>query len=687
MWTPQDSDLGDVHKVDSIKKLDNVRLIKHWHKNGGVLLMGYDRFRRTITDNIKEKKEGAVSVDLETMLLQGPNLVIADEAHSLKNSKSKISQISKRIKTISRIALTGSPLNNHLEEYHTMVDWIAPGYLGDMVQFRVKYSEPIEGGLYADSNAAERRLSLRKLHVLKRDLDPKINRADISAIEKDMPSKTEYFITIPLTDLQRQAYDIYVKHMLQSYGLMGGSGKTSNARIWDWIAMLGWLCHHPAGFVRKLKEREASRISEDKQVRLQDSRARDPSESTDGTPGPEDIDTPEEFKEDVAVDVGGPMSEAMQKALQILPDAGDYEALHDPALSHRTVAVKRIVEKAMEAGDKTLIFSHSIPTLNYLGDMLKEMNCSYCRIDGQTKVSERQNRTKEFNTKNRYQVLLISMRAGGLGLNLQGANRVIIFDFSFNPTWEQQAIGRAYRLNQKRPVFVYRFKAGGTFEDRLFNTSVFKTQLFGRVVDKKNPKRHASKTAHTDYLFPVREVLQKDFTECIGKDPKVLDAIIEELDFVRAIDLTETFQKEEDEELTNEEQKAAEEEYEDQRLRREDFVAWQQKQDARSFEQQKRHRQQQSMHAVPPSTMPNLPMASTTPSFRAGVAPHASTSSPYNLVQPPFGRIDLSHPARPQSVQNLNTPRESRAVDDTLLSLPRPWPDRPTSGRNPDIRS
>ncbi|KIW97143.1 uncharacterized protein Z519_02535 [Cladophialophora bantiana CBS 173.52] len=652
MWTPDPAILGIIHKADSSRKQDNIRAITAWSKQGGVLLMGYERFRQSVMDSISAKDKGTVLLSLEEILLNEPSLVIADEAHMLKNAKSKISQIAKRIKTKSRIALSGSPLNNHLEEYHTMVDWIAPGYLGNIVQFRSKYSEPIMAGLYSDSSAGEKRLSLRKLHVLKRDLDPKINRADLSAIEKDMPSKTEYFITIPLTDLQRQAYDIYVGHMLQSFKLMSGISKGKNARIWDWIAMLSWLCHHPAAFVAKMKERDHEMCNQDNNT--------DPSDSTDETSAPDEVN------EDAAPDVTGPMREAMHRALQIL-DASDRRALYDPSLSYRTLAVKRIVEKAIEARDKTLIFSHSIPTLNYLEQMLKDMKASFCRIDGQTKVSDRQAFTKEFNQKDNYQVFLISMRAGGLGLNLQGANRVVIFDFSFNPTREQQAIGRAYRLNQKRPVFVYRFQAGGTFEDKLFNTSVFKTQLFGRVVDKKNPRRHASKGADTEYLFPVRDIPQTDFSECLGKDPNVLDAIIHELDFIRSVVLTETFQKEDDEQLNDEDQRVAEEEYNDQRLQRENPEAWQAKQNARAAQQWQRQQDSTTIHS---SRLSNSILHSTAPipGPRASAVANRVTSSQYALVQPPFGREHLHALQRPQPVHTMSYVPGS--YDDTFQAFP-----------------
>ncbi|KIW71321.1 hypothetical protein PV04_03503 [Phialophora macrospora] len=680
MWTPQGTTvLGAIHKCDLPKADDNIRAIKNWSKRGGILLMGYERFRSSITNSIKEKKKGAVAVDLEQILLEVPSIVIADEAHTLKNPKSKINEYSKRFKTISRIALTGSPLNNHLEEYHTLVDWIAPGYLGTMVQFRSKYSEPIRDGLWSDSTANEKRLALRKLHVLKRDLDPKINRADIMAIEKDMPSKTEFFITIPLTELQTKAYNIYVRHMVQAHALMGGG--SSNARIWDWIAMLSWLCHHPAGFVTKLNERQRK----DKEERDQTNNAQELSESSDEAPVPEEGRTPEAIKEDTDVDVTGPMRQAMEAVLQILPDVSDHAALFDPSLSYRTIAVQRIVEKAIQAGDKTLIFSHSIPTLNYLAQMLKAMNCSFSRIDGKTKVSERQAQVKEFNEKNRYQVFLISMRAGGLGLNLQGANRVIVFDFSFNPIWEQQAIGRAYRLNQKRPVFVYRFQAGGTFEDKLFNTAVFKTQLFGRVVDKKAPRPNASKKTDLQYLFPVKDVPQEDFSENRGKDPKVLDAIIPEIDFIRSIVLTETFQKEDDERLDVEEQKAAEEEYQNERLQRDDPVAWQAKETARLAQERKQQQQQQAAFQPPSSTIPSLPNGSATTAFRASTTSGVPRSAQYSLVQPPFGREDvrrLAQPQRPLPPQKTNGPSVRGPFDDSYQDFSRLDHSAPTAGPN-----
>lgn len=107
-------------------------------------------------------------------LLDGPNIVVADEAHKLKNKASQISQISQRFRTTSRLALTGSPLANNLTEYYVMIDWIAPGYLGDFEHFKISYQSPIEIGNYADASKYEQRRSVKKLKALMADIEPKV---------------------------------------------------------------------------------------------------------------------------------------------------------------------------------------------------------------------------------------------------------------------------------------------------------------------------------------------------------------------------------------------------------------------------------------------------------------------------------------------------------------------------------
>ena len=630
MWSPMDAStlLGPVRKI---LKGKDIAEIEAWAQSSGILLLGYNLFQQFLNPKKPLASTRITREDLEKWLLEDPSLVIADEAHSMKNVKSKITLAASRFKTLSRIALTGSPLNNHLEEYHTMINWVAPGYLGTMVQFKSKYSEPIMQGLWADSSAYERRLCLKKLHVLKRDLEPKVNRADISAIQKDMPSKTEFFITIPLTDLQRQAYDTFVRHLLDEHD---GLGSKKN-KLLAWLGDLLLLCSHPAAFISLCNARsiEHGNVEETgDETACSDSGMKDIDETNAVSPvNPDDL-----------LEHRGPISRrdmtAMEAAAATFADVQAFGNLGDWTLSNRTLIVGQIVQKAAMLGDKTLIFSHSIHTLDMLQAMVEQLDLSFDRIDGSTNVNNRQKATKVFNSASTdTRVFLISTRAGGLGLNLQGANRVIIFDFTFNPMWEEQAVGRAYRLGQRKPVYVYRFRSGGTCEEVVNNKAVFKSQLFSRVVDKKNPERYAKKSV-AEYLFPVRDIDMEDYDECLGKDPEVLDAFMAEYpDVVRNIELTETFQREDDEKLTEEELKAADEEFEDDRLRRNDPKAWTDKQAKKQkpFAAQPRMLPSESFQNVPgPSQGPPRPAVDGPPTLKR--PKYLLHGSPRKVVTPDF---------------------------------------------------
>lgn len=107
-------------------------------------------------------------------LLEGPSIVVADEAHKLKNKSSQVSQQSQKFRTSSRLALTGSPLANNLTEYYSMIDWIAKDYLGDFEHFKISYQDPIEKGTYADATKYEQRRSVKKLKALMADIEPKV---------------------------------------------------------------------------------------------------------------------------------------------------------------------------------------------------------------------------------------------------------------------------------------------------------------------------------------------------------------------------------------------------------------------------------------------------------------------------------------------------------------------------------
>lgn len=192
----------------------------------------------------------------------------------------------------------------------------------------------------------------------------------------------------------------------------------------------------------------------------------------------------------------------------------------------------RIIELTEKLEEKVLVFSHSLLVLNLIQSYIELANIPFQRLDGTTKMAARQGMTKSFNDTNATTVFLVSTRAGGLGINLQGANRVIILDTDFNPTHEQQAVGRAYRFGQQKHVMVYRFRVAGTYEEKLENQTLWKVHLFNTTIQDKKALKMAEKglTQYFDPLPSESELyLTRDVPHSVyhGKD-KVLESIMEE---------------------------------------------------------------------------------------------------------------------------------------------------------------
>jgi hypothetical protein len=189
---------------------------------------------------------------------------------------------------------------------------------------------------------------------------------------------------------------------------------------------------------------------------------------------------------------------------------------------------------------------------------------------------------KDFNTS-MDEVFLISTNAGGIGLNIPSANRVVIFDLKFNPIQEQQAIGRAYRIGQEKPVYVYWLLFDGTVEKLLQNQAVFKTQLQSRVVDKKNPIAWAEKTR--DYYADPKLAIRQSMDSFRGKD-NVLNSVLQSGVGITSIDVTDTFEEQEPEEQLNEEDRK-----EVDALIKRNQLRWQNPEEYKRQEQEERERQ------------------------------------------------------------------------------------------------
>ncbi|KAI0976012.1 hypothetical protein F4678DRAFT_210295 [Xylaria arbuscula] len=497
-WLPEHHELGMLFKVDAVMGVEKrSEAIQTWSVQGGIMIIGYNLFKRFIIDD-----ENARSI-----LLEQPNIVIADEAHMMKNPKAKTHIAAAKFRTLSRVALTGSPLANNVEEYYSMINWVAPNYLGDIREFRAHYAIPINNGLQADSTGNDRRRALRMLRVLKTDVSPKMNRQTIAVLKHDIPEKKEFVITVALSTMQRQAYEMYIQFHSNGHS---DSNKVPIFAIHD----LSLICASPSIFLEKLENPR--------------------SDSADKT---ETVTLPRQLiSEELAL---------LRNATRAAKD--EFE------LCWKAPLVFEILRQSKKAGDYVLLFSHSNVALNFLEGQLRMKKLSFVRLDGTTNMAERQGIVKRFN-KGNIDIFLISTKAGALGLNITGANRVIIFDAQFNPQNEQQAVGRAYRIGQKKPVFVYRFVCGGTFEQKILNQAIWKMQLASRVVDKKNFVNKAPRFAKA-WDMPT-EPEQEELDSVLGKDI-VLDALLKNEEYrngIRAVQMMDIFEEEavEDAELSAE---------------------------------------------------------------------------------------------------------------------------------------
>ncbi|KAF4968237.1 hypothetical protein FSARC_4328 [Fusarium sarcochroum] len=611
MWAPTNL-LGEMRKVTSNMTTDErSSTVSAWASGKGVLLIGYKMFQKVLD----------MSEELANLLTDMPDIVIADEAHVMKNRETKINEACSRFKTNGRIALTGSPLSNSVLEYYAMIDWVGPNFLGPYSEFREIFAKPVEQGLYHDSSKSEKRRATMKLKALKEVVAPKVHRRTIASLKDELPPKQEFILFVPPTDSQKKLYELYLKGIARE-------GTDAKAKTLAATSHLGLICNHPHCFQAKVKK-----------IQNGDLRSEDDDEKENDTSFPRA--TIPEFL----------------RALRPYPD------LLTPSLSWKTEMLTVILEEARKIGDKVLVFSQSLVTLDYIQEMCRMQRRIVSRLDGTTPIATRQQDTKAFNTGNK-EVYLISTTAGGIGLNIQGANRVVVFDTKWNPMHEQQAVGRAYRLGQKKPVVVYRFMVAGTFEDNINNKQVFKMQLASRVVDKKNPiswsKREGDVVAE---IMPRPAANLNSFT---GRDP-ILDKLIglrENGEAIRSIVTTETFEEEDaDAKLTAEEDKEVDEWIKMNHLRLNNPEEYSRTRDRTDLMEQSRLLRDQNQSFGPPPQA-HLPVhqsfdgTSDVPSY--GQAPSPATMQYYGWAQPGASRppVDASAPVTWPASQQLTIPSQ-----------------------------
>jgi SNF2 family DNA or RNA helicase/flagellar motility protein MotE (MotC chaperone) len=537
------------------KMTDRVHVVKQWHRRGGILIMGYELYRLLVLQSSGDEKIAAGNAKHSHLIKQvypllanpGPDLIVLDEGHRVRDHKSKLVKALSHVKTARRIILTGYPLQNHLEEYWTMVNFARPDYLGSLDEFKNRFVDPIENAQCVDSCEADLRLARQRAYVLTRELKPLVLRRDQQYLFKQLPPKKEWVLLCKLTDAQAKLYRQFLEQGVpKRIAEVPGEGIKQVVDVLGGFHVALSISNHPDVLMetyRRLEEEyrngKPKKTPGRKRKRLAWSLLDD-----------EDEDEFEFFNEQpvafpAAVPAAGrpKASDGTDESdLEILDALFDKSTGAKPAPKkapetpmHRLSFAKSFLEKyeakrleasgkmmilmqiltaCQKINDRVIIFSQSIPTLNTIGELINKYNknqrshanrLSYLRIDGSTPQQERFRQIGVFNDPDEdVDMIMISTKAGGEGINLCAGNRIIIFDVCWNPCNDSQSMCRSYRFGQTKPVFVYRFVTAGTMEKKVYDLQIRKEGVAKRIVDEKTTERKF-KSAELQNYFNVDE--------------------------------------------------------------------------------------------------------------------------------------------------------------------------------------
>lgn len=415
-------------------------------------------------------------------------IVVVDEAHRLKNEKSKFYSACLEIKTRRRIGLTGTIMQNKIMELFNLFDWAAPGSLGTREHFREFYDEPLKHGQRA--TAPERFVRVageRKQHLVAVLHKYMLRRTKEETIGQLMLGKEDNVVFCAMSELQKRVY----QRMLQLPDVQCLINKDLPCSCGSPLAQVE-CCKRivPKGIIWPYLHRGSPEGCDSCPfclvlpclVRLQ--QISNHLELI--KPNPRDEPDKQRKDAEFASAVFGPDIDMVGGNAP----SKSFMDLSDTRYCGKMRALEKLMSSWALMGDKILLFSYSVRMLDILEKFLIRKGFCFSRLDGSTPTNMRQSLVDEFNSSPSKQVFLISTRAGGLGLNLVSANRVVIFDPNWNPAQDLQAQDRSFRFGQRRHVVVFRLLAAGSLEELVYSRQVYKQQLSNIAVSGKMEKRY-----------------------------------------------------------------------------------------------------------------------------------------------------------------------------------------------------
>lgn len=367
-------------------------------------------------------------------------LLLCDEGHRLKNGESQTYVALNSLKVDRRVILSGTPIQNDLSEYYALLSFANPGLLGTRNDFRKKLELPILKGRDSLGSDADRQKGDACLKELLGIVNRFIIRRTNDILSKYLPVKYEHVVFCKPAPFQADLYNYFISSPDIKSLLRGKGSQPLKA-----IGMLKKLCNHP----------DLLNLPED-------------------LPGCEKF-----FPEDYV-----PKDSRRSRDREV-----------KTWYSGKMMVLDRMLARIhQDTNDKIVLISNFTQTLDVFERLCRSRSYGCLRLDGTMNVNKRQKLVDKFNNPEGEEfIFLLSSKAGGCGLNLIGANRLVLFDPDWNPAADQQALARVWRDGQKKDCFVYRFITTGSIEEKIFQRQSHKQSLSSCVVDSaEDVERHFS---------------------------------------------------------------------------------------------------------------------------------------------------------------------------------------------------
>ncbi|KAI5170845.1 DNA excision repair protein ERCC-6 [Nematocida sp. LUAm3] len=367
----------------------------------------------------------------KTLMRMAFDILVLDEAQRIKNKETKISILCRRIDSRIKACITGTPVQNNLSELWSIVDMVSPGYLGDANRFKIEVEDPIRKSKLKRATDEEKQAGKAiSIHLNEMISQIMLRRTknDYKVIKAEVEERKIY---CPLTPIQQKLYKEALTYDQTRAAVLG---KTNPLKI---IAYLRRICIHPLLHINTSTEEEIEHPKISRRI------------------------PPTNFYKEHPQDV-------------YLKESGKVQML------------LQLIDQWKTKNRKILIFSQYKGVLSILEDVLP---IPLLRMDGETSLSKRSEILKAFGTKSGTEALLLTTRVGGVGINIQQANTIILFDMDWNPFNDEQAKGRAHRIGQTQNIEVYRFICKGTIEESISICQEMKKIISQNVLEKHQNKK------------------------------------------------------------------------------------------------------------------------------------------------------------------------------------------------------